>query len=173
MTTSQGPDITTEILIQIRDETRGMKASFERRFDTLEARMGAIEGRDSGTEARMDTPRIRVDSPDKRDSLSAAGLARLEQLLVRLEAKIDALQVQVDFIHGRIDNLEVKLDSMEERGEAHYQGLSRGFNLMDSDFKKFVSVANQAILHYAGEMDSVRERVLVIEAQLGIPHPSE
>ncbi len=39
--------------------------------------------------------------------------------------------------------------------------------------RKFASIANDAILHYAGAMDSVRERVLVIEGKLGIPYPSE
>ena len=194
MSTSQDNDITTEILIQIRDEMREMRASFERRFDALDARMGglearmdAIEARIGAVESRMDAIETRMDafevrmnsletrmeSLEKRDAALENRMVLVEQSLLRLETKVDSLQTQVDFIHGRIDNLEVKLDSMDERNEAHHQDLFRCFSLIESDLKKFASVANEAILHYADEMDSVREQVLIIEDKVGIPHPGQ
>lgn len=172
--------MTTEILIQIREEMRAMKASFERRFEAIEFRMEffgalieAVEARNRGPEARKDALENGSESPEKKSASSEGGLLPVEQSLLRLEAKIDALQIQVDFMQGRLDNIEVKLDSSDERNESHHRELFQRFNLVDSDLKRFASVANDTILHYAGEVDSVRERVLVIETKLEIPNPVE
>ena len=118
MTDIQGQDLTTQILIQIRDEMRAMRDSFERRFDALEARLD------------------------------------------RIEARLDRLEATIDRIAGRVGSLEK-------------QDLAKRFNQIDADLKKFASVANNAILHYAGEMDTVRERLQVIESKLGISYPPE
>jgi chromosome segregation ATPase len=173
MNTTEDTNITTEILIQIRDEMRAMRTSFERRFEMLEARMEGIEARMSATESRMDSPETRMESLEKRDSSLEKRMGLIEQSILRVESKVDSLRTQADFFQGRIDNLEIKLDSMDARNETHHQDLFRRFTLMDSDLKKFASVANEAILHYAGEMDSVREQVLFIEDKLAIAHPSE
>jgi chromosome segregation ATPase len=90
-----------------------------------------------------------------------------------LETGIDSLRTQVDFLQRRIEHFEVKLDSLDERNETRIQDLFHRFGVLDSDLKKFASVANEAILHYAGEMDSVRDRVLYIESKLGIPYPND
>ena len=45
MTDSEIKDLTIEILLEIRNEIRSMRATFEARFEALETRMGAIEGR--------------------------------------------------------------------------------------------------------------------------------
>lgn len=109
------------------------------------------------------------------DTLEILTQLREEMRAMRtsLEAGIDSLQTQVDFFQRKIEHFEAKLDSIEERNETRNQDLFRRFGLLESDLKKFASVANEAILHYAGEMDSVRDRVLYIESKLGIPYPND
>ncbi len=166
MTDNQGQDLTTQILIQIRDEMRAMRVSFERRFDALEARIEGFEARMESIESRMDALEKRVESVDKRMTL-------VEQIVRRLEGKVDAMQVQIDFLQGSVDTLEVRIDSLDERNETRSQDLFKRFNQIDADLKKFVTVVNNAILHYAGEMDTVRERLQVTEIKLGISYPPE
>ena len=180
MTDNQGQDLTTQILIQIRDEMRAMRSSFERRFDAGEARMEGIEARLEGIEARMEgiegrlqAIEKRMDSLEKRIDSVEKRVTLVEQTLLRLESKVDALQVQMDFLQGRIDALEVQIDALDGRNEVRFEELFKRFNQIDADLKKFASVVNNAILHYAGEMDTVRERLQVTESKLGISYTPE
>jgi len=131
MTDHPEQDITTQILIQIRDEMRAMGARLEKRLDSIEARMGAIEVRMGAIEARMDS------------------------------------------IEARMDSLEARMDSLESRNEADHQRLFRRFDQIDADLKRFVGVVNDAILHYAEETDTVRDRLDILEKAVGIPPRSE
>jgi hypothetical protein len=76
-------------------------------------------------------------------------------------------------LQGRIDVLEPRIDSADERNEQRFEELFRRFNTMDADLKKFAGIVNQTILHYADEMDMVRDRLGNIESKIGIPYRSE
>ncbi len=172
--------ITTQVLIQIRDEMRAMRASFEARFDGLEARMSRLENRMESLEARMDALEARIDAIEKRmDSLERRTTAAekrgddVDLTLKQLERTINDLVGESNALVGRIDSLEMRTDAIDEKNEARYQALLRRFNAIDADLKKFASVTNDAILHYAGEMDTVRDRLNIIETKFGIPYPSE
>lgn len=131
-------DLTTQILIQIRDEMRAMHSSFDARFDALEKRMGALE-------ARMDS----------------------------LERRMDSLEARMDSLEARMDSLETRFDILEARTEARFKQVFRRLDQLGSDLKKFASVVNETILHYADEMDTVRDRLSVIENKIGIVFPPE
>ena len=180
MTDGSENAITTQVLIQIRDEMRAMRSSFEARFDALEARMSRLEDRMDALEARMDALEARMDSLEKRmDSLEKRATAAerrgddVDLTLKRLERKIDDLASDTEFLRGRIDSLEVHTDAIDEKNEDRFQELLRRFNILDGDLKKFASVTNEAILHYAGEMDTVRERLNIVETKLGSPYHSD
>jgi len=237
MTDPEAPDITTQVLIQIRDDMRSMRASFNQRFDAMETRMTALEtgmdlmgGRMEKLDSRVEALAARIDggrgpfvdvrprvSRDKDDlglpasagvssqedtpgatptrlhemeqSLYALGMAidllgervgdikaqgsRIEQTGIQLTNKIDLLQTQVDFLQGRIDAMEVRLDSLDDRADERFQELLGRFGSLDADLKKFASVSNAAILHYADEMDKVRDRVTRLETNLPVPCPQE
>ncbi len=114
-----------------------------------------------------------MSSLESRMSSLETSMANLEQTVLRLDQKVDALQDDVNYLKGRMDALEVRVDSIEEKSEARHQELLRRFNILDADLKKFASVTNEAILHYAGEMDTVRDRLNIIETKLGIPYHSD
>ncbi len=117
MTQPPPDDLTTKILIQIRDEMREMRASFEARFDGIERRLDKLE--------------------------------------------------------ARMDRLEGRFDSLEAHNVKQHAELLEFINEVHSDLKKFASIANETILHYADEMDKVRGRLNVIEDRLGIPPCTE
>ena len=108
MSDTSSQDLTTQILVQIRDEMRTMRSGSEARFDALDAVLESVE-------------------------------ARMEGLDIRMRAI-----------------------------ESHMSDLFRRFNQIDTDLKKFAGLANETILHYAGEMDSVRGRLEEVEGRLGI-----
>jgi len=138
MTDQPVPDVTSQILIQIRDEMRAMRASFETRFDAIEARFDGLESHMQGFEARM-----------------------------------DAFEARMEAFDARMEAFEARLDSFEDKNEVHHQELFRRFGIVDSDLKRFAGIANEAILHYADEMDSVRDRVVSIERKLDIAPASD
>jgi methyl-accepting chemotaxis protein len=105
MTDNLPTDVTTQILIQIRDEIRDMRASFEARMDALEARMDRLEGR---------------------------------------------------------------MDALEKTNEVQHRELFSRLSQIDADLKKFAPLVNEALLHYADEMDRVRARLTRVEHRLGI-----
>jgi hypothetical protein len=107
MTDSLGQDVTTQILIQIRDEMRSMRSGFDARFDSVDTLMEAVDARLLGFD-------------------------------------------------GRLRSIE-----------AHINELFRRFNQIDTDLKRFATLVNEAVLHYAGEMDRVRDRLEVLETRLG------
>ena len=138
MTQPPPDDLTTKILIQIRDEMREMRASFEARFDGIERRLDKLDDR----------------------------MAKLEDRMDRLEARMDRLE-------ARMDRLEARFDALEAHNSKQHGELLAFINEVHSDLKKFASIANETILHYADEMDKVRGRLNVIEDRLGIPHGPE
>jgi chromosome segregation ATPase len=226
----ESPDITTQVLIQIRDDMRSMRSSFNMRFDAMETRMGALEtgvdlmgGRMEKLDSRLKAleerikegqgsfvdlaPRMSGDTSgldrpasagassqedipaamptrlhELEQTVYALGMAidllgeriggikaqgsRIEQNGVQLTGKIDLLQTQVDFLQGRIDVMEVRLDSLDDRADERFQELLSRFGSLDVDLKRFASVSNAAILHYADEMDKVRDRVTRLETNL-------
>lgn len=105
MTDSHGQDVTTQILIQIREEMRSMRSGFDARFDSVDALMESIDTRMLGFDARLRSI------------------------------------------------------------EAHLSELFRRFNQIDTDLKRFSGVVNEAVLHYAEEMDRVRDRLEVLESR--------
>lgn len=148
MTDRPEQDITTQILIQIRDEMRLMRSDFEKRFDGVEAglenlgnRMESLEGRMASFEGRMES----------------------------LEGRMDALETRMDSLEGRMDSLEARMAA----NEAQHKQLFGCFEQLDSDIRKFVGIANETILHYADEMDSVRDRLDKLENKVGIPALSD
>jgi hypothetical protein len=120
VTDTESQDITTQILIQIRDEMRAMRDSFERRFDILETRAASLERRLDSFEAGM-------------------------------------------------GDLEGRIGTIDDRNEQHFQELCARFGALDTDLRKFASITQRAILHYADEMDKVRDRLGYIEDKLQIP----
>jgi len=152
MTQPPPDDLTTKILIQIRDEMREMRASFEARFDGIERRLDKLDDRMAKLEDRMD---------------------RLEARMDRLEARMDELEARMDRLEARMDRLEARFDALEAHNSKQHGELLAFINEVHSDLKKFASIANETILHYADEMDKVRGRLNVIEDRLGIPHGPE
>jgi chromosome segregation ATPase len=148
-------DITTQILIQIRDEMRSMGSRLQKGLDSLDARMGAIEARMDSLEARMDSLEARMDS--------------LEGRMDSIEARMDSLEGRVDSVEACMHSLEARMDSLESRNAADHQRLFRRFDQIDADLKRFVVIVNDAILHYADETDSVRDRLDILEKEVGIP----
>jgi len=138
-------DLTTQILIQIRDEMRAMHSSFDARFVALEKRMGSVEARFDALEKRMGS----------------------------LEARMDSLEARMDSLEARMDSLGARIDTLEARTEARFKEVFRRLEQLGSDLKKFASVVNETILHYADEMDTVRDRLSVIENKIGIVFPPE
>ncbi len=138
MTQPPPDDLTTKILIQIRDEMREMRASFEIRFDGIEQRLDKLED-------RMD----------------------------RLERRIEEIEVRMDRLEARMDRLEGRFDALEAQNSKQHGELLAFINEVHSDLKKFASIANETILHYAEEMDKVRGRLNAVEDSLGIPHGPE
>ncbi|MFH1112311.1 MAG: hypothetical protein V1792_00180 [Pseudomonadota bacterium] len=131
-------DVTTQLLIQIRDEMRSMGARLEKRLDSLEARMESLE-------TRMES----------------------------LETRLETIETRLETIDARLDSLEARIDSLESRNEADHKRLFKRFDQIDADLKRFVGIVNDAILHYADEMDSVRERLDILEKTVGISPRSE
>lgn len=107
MTDSRDQDVTTQILMQIRDEMRSMRSGFDARFDSVDALVESVEARLLGFDARLRSI------------------------------------------------------------ESHISELFRRFNQIDTDLKRFSGLVNEAVLHYAGEMDRVRDRLEVLESRLG------
>jgi hypothetical protein len=63
MTQPPTQDITVRVLVQIRDEMHEMRASFEGRFDALEARLESLDSRVEALAARLDSiERRRISS---------------------------------------------------------------------------------------------------------------
>jgi hypothetical protein len=58
---------------------------------------------------------------------------------------------------------------MGDRNEEGFTDLVRRFGLLDSHVKKFASITNTAVLHYADETDKVRDSLSIIEDKLRIP----
>lgn len=237
MTDPASSDITTQVLIQIRDEMRTMRASFDVRLDALEARLGSVEsgivamaGRVEGFGSRLKAVEVHMEAerarradakkwnaarmsertlheqgtpplPDDGDealsepldslehSVYTLGLAidllrerigelaqqgsRVEQTGMHVTNKIDLLQNQMDFLQGRLDALEVRLDSLDDRADERLRDILGRFGLLDADLKKFASVSNAAILHYADETDKVRDRLTRLENHLPLTFPQE
>ena len=110
-------DFTTQILVQIRDEMRSMRSSFEARFDTLQKRFERVE--------------------------------------------------------KGLDHVEVRLDSLDAKTGKRFNRLEQNFQSLTSDVKKFVSLVNDSVLHYANEMDRVRDRLDAVETKLTLPRLSD
>jgi archaellum component FlaC len=108
-----GPDVTSQVLIQIRDEMRTMRSAFEARFDSLDAH------------------------------LESAG------------THLSSFGERLDVVEGRMSEL------------------FRRFSQIDSDLKRFASLVNETILHYAEEMDRVRERLESVESRVEMSSASD
>jgi chromosome segregation ATPase len=126
-------DITTQILIQIRDETRSMRSDFEKRFDGVEVRLENLENRMvsldrglMGLDGRMDALETRMDSFEGRmESLEARMAANREQhnqLLERLEQIDSDLKKFVGLVNETIllyaeemDTVRDRLDKLEDK----------------------------------------------------------
>ena len=101
-----GPDGTSQVLIQSRDEMRTMRSAFEASFDSIDAH------------------------------LESAG------------THLSSFGERLDVVEGRMSEL------------------FRRFSQIDSDLKRFASLVNETILHYAEEMDRVRERLESVESRV-------
>ena len=75
---------------------------------------------------------------------------------------MEALEGRMDALEARVGAVERRLDKLENRVE-----------IIHHDLRKFASVVNETVLHYAEEMDSVRDRLSSIESKLGPTPPSE
>ena len=108
----------------------------------------------------------RFDALEKR-------MGSLEARMESLESRMDSLEARMDSLESRMGALEVRFDTLEAWTEARFKAVFRRLDQLGSDLKKFASVVNEAILHYADEMDTVRDRLSVIENKIGIVFPAE
>lgn len=187
-------DVTTQILIQIREEMRAMRTSFDARFDVVEARLEGLHARMDSFDARMEAMEARMDSIEIRMNSLERRLEGLEKRMAVLENRMDAieegasaleltvadlrkaiefLRTTVDYQAGQWEALEARIDAMGERSDTHHQELFRRFSLVEGDLKDFAKVVNDAVLHYADEMDKVRDRLSEAEDRMGISYSSE
>ena len=145
MTDHPEQEITTQILIQMRDEMRSMRSQFRQGVDGLTAHMKDFEKR--------------LDS--------------LESHMGSLERHMDSVVSHIDSLESRMASLKLGLDAREPKNEAHLQRIHGGLERIDGDLKKFAALVNDTVLHYADEMDSVRERLDSLEREVGFLTPSE
>lgn len=115
------------------------------------------------------------------------GLDRVEAHLEAVKRSLDSFEARMESMEDHIHSMETHIDSMESRiatleigltalgstNEAHHQKLFSRLDRIEVDLKKFVALVNDTILHYADEMDSVRDRLDILENEVGIPQRSE
>lgn len=145
-----------QILLQIRDQISAMEARFARGFDdmgdrltALDTRLEALDCRLAALEGRMAGLRDRMES--------------LEGRMDGLDARMDSLEVRMDGMEDRISALESRIEEMEATAGKYYEEQSKRTETAHSDLKRFAAIVNETILHYAGEMDRVRQRLDTIE----------
>jgi chromosome segregation ATPase len=166
-------DLTTQVLVQIRDEMRGMRSSFQLRFDALEARSEGLESRMESLEVRIDSIEKRMSAIDRRLDSPEGPLVLLERSTSRVEGKIDRLQRSMEDQSERLNGLESRMESKERLSQDQSKQLHRRIDSLEADLKKFALLVNETVLHYAGEMDTVRDRLNVIDSKIGISFQSE
>ncbi|MEJ2716483.1 MAG: hypothetical protein P8182_05000 [Deltaproteobacteria bacterium] len=166
-------DLTTQVLVQIRDEMRGMRSSFQLRFDALEARSEGLESRIEALEVRIYSMEKRMSAIDQRLDSPEGPLALMERSTNRIEGKIDRLQRSMDTQSERLDGLESRIVTGERWNRDESKQLHGHIDSLAADLKKFASLVNETVLHYAGEMDTVRDRLSVIDSKIGISFQAE
>ncbi len=129
-----------------------MGSRFQGGLDRLEVHLEDFKKRFDSLEARMDSLEGRLDS---------------------LEARMDSLEDRMDSLESRMISLKVALVAIESKHEAHHHQFLRRLDQIDGDLKRFVGLVNDTILHYADEMDSVRQRLDILEKRVGILPASE
>jgi SMC interacting uncharacterized protein involved in chromosome segregation len=110
---------------------------------------------------------------EKRAESLERQMAELREEIGQVHERIDGLGTQVDFLAGKVEALEVRIEDQEKRNEKQHQELFSRFSTMDSDLKTFASLVNETVLHYAEEMDTVRDRLDNIETKSGITFRSD
>lgn len=100
-------------------------------------------------------------------------LNRLESHMESIEAGMDSVEVRSDTMAAHLESLHSRIGVNEMRNEALHQMLLERFDTLDVRFKEFAGLVNETILHYAEEMDSVRDRLQTLESRVGIPATSE
>ena len=166
-------DLTTQVLVQIRDEMRVMRGSFQSRFDALEARSEGLESRMEALEVRIDSLEKRLSAMDRRFDSPEGALALLERSTSRVDGKIDRLQRGLEAWFERLNALESRTESGERWRRDQSKELHRRFDSLEADLKKFALLVNEMVLHYAEEMDTVRDHLNVIDSKIGISFQSE
>ena len=128
--------------------------------------MEALEVRIDSIEKRMSAIDLRLDSPE-------GPLALLERSTSRVEGKIDRLQRSIDDQSERLDGVESRMESSDRWSRDQSKQLHRRIDSLEADLKKFASLVNETVLHYAGEMDTVRDRLNIIDSKIGISFQAE
>ncbi|MEW6531625.1 MAG: hypothetical protein AB1473_12360 [Thermodesulfobacteriota bacterium] len=108
--------------------------------------------------------------------LVRTSLEALDARVAALETRIESLDTRIESLETRVGNLESRVGSLEtriERLERRFDKLENRVEIIHHDLRKFASVVNETVLHYAEEMDSVRDRLSSIESKLGPTPPSE
>jgi len=168
MTQPPTQDITGQILVQIRDEMREMRASFEGRFDALEARLESLDSRVEALVGRIDSIEKRMDVLERRMDALEKRMDAVEKQMARLSENMKSVHDEMGELTGIVRALESQVESLEGRHEDRIDALFVRFETIDKDLKKFVMVVNEAVLHYAEEMDTIRDRVGAAENKLGM-----
>ena len=144
------------------EEKGGYEADPMARRETLERYVKRMEE----LERRMETLEKRMVSGEERSGF-------VEQTVAALKEDVRALRVAIDFAGGKLDALEARIDAADQRNETQHQELFRRFTGVEGDLKAFVKVVNDVVLHYADEMDTLRNRMALVENQVGISYSSE
>jgi len=111
------------------------------------------------------TLEILVEIRNDIRSMRSAFEARFEAL----ETRVAALETRIERLETRVERLETRVESLERR----FDKLEKRVEIIHHDLRKFASVVNETVLHYAEEMDNVRDRLSSIESKLGPTTPSE
>ena len=89
------------------------------------------------------------------------------------EIRFDVLEKRFERVTERLDNIEERLVAVDGNIEKRFNRLEKFLQSLTTDVKKFVSLVNDSVLHYAEEMDRVRDRLDIVETKPSLPHPSD
>lgn len=122
----------------------------------------------AGTEL---TREILIALRDEMQALRSSVESRFDMIDSRLEG-LDTyargIAGKMGAFQARMEALESLIDSMDQKSDVKHRELFRRLESIDGDLKKFAGIVNETVLHYAEEMDSVRDRLHAVEQNVGV-----